>query len=273
MKALLWVFLFFPVVLSNAAAITPDEDAEKIRNARLQEILDWALDEKGTREACKYISYISTPPPPMKVALTFDDGPSPSGTPHTLDVLKKYGIAGTFFMLGANASRFPDVAERVSHEESLLIGNHSWNHPNFHTLSFEAQQEQILRSRNVLERYQSQKYFRFPYGNSTCDSIRFLHERTHAIVGWHVDSCDWAFNRTGTVSVGDAKICGVKSENRSNFVRHVVDSLKGRRGGILLMHETQPNTIAQLETIIDELRKEGFTFTRLDDPEFKSSMR
>ena len=96
-----------------------------------------------------------------------------------------------------------------------------------------------------------------------------LREKGYGILGWHVDSCDWAYNATGTVSPGNATICGVQSQHRSRFVDHVVASLAKRKGGILLMHEVQPNTIVQLERIITRLKAAGMSFGGLDDREFE----
>ena len=61
--------------------------------------------------------------------------------------------------------------------------------------------------------------------------------------------------------------------NREHFVDHVVDALKARRGGILLMHEIHPHTLAQLETLIQRLQAEGFHFVALDDPALAASLR
>jgi peptidoglycan/xylan/chitin deacetylase (PgdA/CDA1 family) len=86
------------------------------------------------------------------------------------------------------------------------------------------------------------------------------------IVGWHVDSCDWAFSKTGSVTSKQAKICGVASSNTSNFVRHVVSEVKRRQGGILLFHDIHVRTVANLEKIIVALKAEGFEFSNLDNP-------
>src|SRR3954462_7715615 len=68
------------------------------------------------------------------IAMTFDDGPSPETTPRLLDILKQRNIKATFFMIGQNAERHPDIVKRIladGHE----IGNHSWTHPQLAKLS------------------------------------------------------------------------------------------------------------------------------------------
>jgi peptidoglycan/xylan/chitin deacetylase (PgdA/CDA1 family) len=61
------------------------------------------------------------------VYLTFDDGPIPEATPFILDMLKHYGIKATFFMVGDNARKYPELHQRVV-DEGHRIGNHTHNH-------------------------------------------------------------------------------------------------------------------------------------------------
>ena len=67
-------------------------------------------------------------------ALTFDDGPDPASTPLVLDVLAKHNAHGTFFMLGAAASRYPDLVREVA-ARGHAIGNHTWDHPSLPSLT------------------------------------------------------------------------------------------------------------------------------------------
>src|SRR3989338_5291924 len=62
-----------------------------------------------------------------KIALTFDDGPSPVWTPLILDELKKAGIKATFFMIGHHVKKYPEIAQRVA-QEGHEIGNHGYAH-------------------------------------------------------------------------------------------------------------------------------------------------
>ena len=68
------------------------------------------------------------------VALTFDDGPNAATTSQALDILAKYHVKGTFFMLGKNVAGNEQLIKRV-HDEGHEIGNHSWSHPQLPTLS------------------------------------------------------------------------------------------------------------------------------------------
>ena len=66
-------------------------------------------------------------PNDRSVYLTFDDGPIPEATPYILDVLAQYGVKATFFMVGDNVRKYPDIYQRVV-SEGHRIGNHTHNH-------------------------------------------------------------------------------------------------------------------------------------------------
>ena len=61
------------------------------------------------------------------VYLTFDDGPIPESTPFILDTLREFGIKATFFVVGENAERYPELLKRIK-EEGHSVGNHTYNH-------------------------------------------------------------------------------------------------------------------------------------------------
>jgi peptidoglycan/xylan/chitin deacetylase (PgdA/CDA1 family) len=67
---------------------------------------------------------------PRIIALTFDDGPDPVVTPQVLDVLKRYGVRATFFVVGVKAVRQAKLVRREA-REGHVVGNHSWDHPDF----------------------------------------------------------------------------------------------------------------------------------------------
>jgi len=222
--------------------------------------------------ACPYASDIAKKPPFKTVSLTFDDGPSPGRTEFVLSILEKYNIQGAFFLIGQSAKKHPELVRKIALSGRHLIGNHSWEHPNFHDIEVERQNAEIAQAEQELSAYTQEKYFRYPYGNSTCESNAFLRQMDYKIVGWHVDSCDWAFDKTGRVSEHDSQICEVKPHNLSNFINHTAETLNERGGGILLLHEIHPNTLMQLEPLIVRLLAEGFHFERVDAEQFQASM-
>lgn len=284
-----WLALTVPTSATwgQAEAITPlpanaphlhsaSNDADKIRFHRMRR-LDAKLSTDNTaamvqRETCRYESSIAIVPPHRRVALTFDDGPEPGQTEHILAVLRKHAVPATFFMIGEKARRHPELVTAVNAEGLHLIGNHSWNHPNFHTLPAEEQGKEVLDADLALARFMRMKLFRYPYGNSTCETNHLLKSQGYLTVGWHVDSCDWAFDRSGMVDAREAMECNVLPQYQNHYVEHVLSAVRAHNGGIILMHEIHPNTVHRLEDIIVRLKAEGFEFGSLNEDAFAASL-
>ncbi|MEI7613721.1 MAG: polysaccharide deacetylase family protein [Betaproteobacteria bacterium] len=236
-------------------------------NARL------TTDPIVLRQTCRYVSEISTAPPRKQIALTFDDGPEPGQTELILEILKKHNISAAFFMIGRKAKQYPDLVEKVHAAGHLIIGNHSWDHPNFHDIGEAEQTAEVLRSEAVLSNYLQPKLFRYPFGNSTCETNQLVRSRGYRIVGWHIDSCDWAFDKTGSVDTKEAISCGVLSQYHDDYVGHVISAARARNGGIVLMHDIHPNTVKKLDEIITHLTMDGFVFGTILDADFQTSLR
>jgi peptidoglycan/xylan/chitin deacetylase (PgdA/CDA1 family) len=250
------------------------QDAALLRHLHLQR-----LDEKLTiepqllQQGCRFESDIATRPPARRVALTFDDGPEPGQTETILAVLHKYGIPATFFMVGRKMQEYPELVAQVRAAGQQLVGNHSWDHPNFHDLSVSEQADEVLRNEPLLPAHPPGRLFRYPYGNSSCETNELVHARGYRIVGWHIDSCDWAFDRTGTVDAREAASCNVFSQFHGDYIGHVVSAVRARNGGIILMHEIHPNTVRQLDAVIAQILAEGYTFGSVLDEDFQASLR
>lgn len=269
-------------IISTASTAVPvvsllssqEEESAKIRELHLKRLDDRLnIDPKILEEHCRYESDISTAPPAKRVVLTFDDGPEPGQTELILDTLKKYNIHAAFFMIGIKMQSHPELVEKVQAAGNLVIGNHSWSHPSFHDISAPEQVVEIAKAEEVFKGRLTPKLFRYPYGNSSCEANDYLHTHGYRIVGWHVDSCDWAYEKTGEVDVKEALSCGVLPQYRGDFVGHVVSAVRAHNGGIVLMHEIHPNTLKKLDEIIAALLADGFVFAAIDDPDFQSSLR
>lgn len=261
---------------SNTAAAPHNHgtSAELIRHHRLKHLDDRLNVEPSVlRAQCRYESEISTAPPPKKVVLTFDDGPEPGQTELILETLRQHGIPAVFFLVGHKVQEHPELVERIRAEGRHVIGNHSWDHPNFHAIDVAAQTLEVEKTQAVLPPQAGPQLFRYPFGNSTCETNTLVRARGYEILGWHIDSCDWAYDHTGSVTPREAMICGVLPQHREDYVGHVVSAVRAHNGGIVLMHEIHPNTVRQLEKIIAAVKAGGFTFTSIDDPGFLTSMR
>ena len=252
----------------------PESETAQIRRVHLKRLDDrLTIPHNDLKAQCRYESDISTAPPAKHVVLTFDDGPDATQTEFILETLGKYKINATFFMIGDKMERHPELVAKVRAAGNQVIGNHSWNHPNFHDISPSEQITEIDKVETVGIDTAPLKVFRYPYGNSTCEANDYLHRHGYRIVGWHVDTCDWAFDKTGEVDVKEAISCEVLPQYRDNFAGHVVSSVRAHNGGIVLMHEIHPNTLKKLDEIITTLIADGFVFGSIEDTDFQNDLR
>lgn len=122
-------------------------------------------------------------------ALTFDDGPDPEYTPLLLNVLKKYNVRGTFFMIGKAAENYPELVQQVA-QAGHIIGNHSWDHRSFRSIGRKERVKQILKCAKALSPY-GQKLFRPPYGDQSISSRIDAFLLGYKVVIWNVCVYDW----------------------------------------------------------------------------------
>ena len=122
-------------------------------------------------------------------ALTFDDGPHPDYTPRLLDILEQHNAHGTFFIVGKNAQRYPELVKRMG-EAGHAVCNHSWDHASFPQLTSSERRAQINKCAAALGTY-DQKIFRPPYGHlciaSRLDALRL----GYTVVMSNVAADDW----------------------------------------------------------------------------------
>jgi len=123
------------------------------------------------------------------VALTFDDGPHPEFTVELLDILAAFGAKATFFMVGQNAARHPEIVKKVV-DRGHAIGNHSYSHPSFPRLNSKARLGEIQRCEAAVGQHMA-KLFRPPFGaeNALChhDALQL----GYRIVNWSISVDDW----------------------------------------------------------------------------------
>lgn len=128
---------------------------------------------------------------PGAIYLTFDDGPIPELTPWVLDQLKQYDARATFFCIGRNIDRNPEIFERLR-TEGHTVANHTQDHLNGWQTSTGAYLENMqLAAGNFRD---EERYFRPPYGKISSAQARALQEDGYRIVMWDVLSYD--FDRT-----------------------------------------------------------------------------
>jgi cellulose synthase/poly-beta-1,6-N-acetylglucosamine synthase-like glycosyltransferase/peptidoglycan/xylan/chitin deacetylase (PgdA/CDA1 family)/spore germination protein YaaH len=195
-----------------------------------------------------------------KVALSFDDGPDPIWTPRILDVLNKYKVSGTFFMIGEEAQDNVNVMKRV-YREGHEVGNHTYTHPDISAISNAAIDLQL----NFTERLFASKlgvqplYFRPPYSidqepdtNDQAAPIDRIQGLGYVIVGNKIDTNDWDEHpRKTPKEIADSVFDQIA----------LMDARPWTRGSIILLHDgggDRSATVAALPVLIETLRAHGY---------------
>lgn len=186
-----------------------------------------------------------------EIALTFDDGPEGKFTDQVLDVLKEYNIKATFFLVGSNMERYPDVVKRIQ-AEGHAIGSHTYSHSDLRTLSKEGAYDQLWRAGHVFKRLLGFEpaFYRPPYGAVTDEQIPYFASKGYRTINWSIDSFDW------------------------DTTQNSVEEITGRvlkyahEGAIVLMHtggKDKTNTVKSLPIIIKTLLERGYSFKTVPD--------
>ena len=152
------------------------------------------------------------------VFLTFDDGPTPEVTPWVLDCLEEYKAKGTFFCLGRNVDKYPDIYERIL-EGGHAVGNHTYSHlKGWKTPDTEYLDDVLLASQNI-----ESQLFRPPYGRFRKSQIQEL-RKGYSIVMWDVLSQDYDLNISPRKCLSN-----VKKNIRPGSIIVFHDSVKAKR--------------------------------------------
>ena len=194
---------------------------------------------------------------PGKIALTFDDGPSPDWTPQILDILKEKGVHATFFIIGENGAAYPKLVQRIL-AEGHDLGNHTFTHPNLGETTDSVAGVEINATQRLIEALtgRSTRLFRPPYFGdaepTTAEEIAPMQEAEklgYLTVGLKVDPDDW------------------QKPTPEQIIERVVaqstDPDPEKRGQVVLLHDAggdRAATVAALPKLIDTLRAKGFDF-------------
>jgi cellulose synthase/poly-beta-1,6-N-acetylglucosamine synthase-like glycosyltransferase/peptidoglycan/xylan/chitin deacetylase (PgdA/CDA1 family) len=189
--------------------------------------------------------------PVRQIALTFDDGPDPRWTPRIVSTLERFHVPATFFVVGSEVVRHPEIVRRL-HRDGFELGNHTFTHADLEGLPGWQRSLQIglteaavadaagVRPRLVRAPYSSVSSAVTP---GQAGAFRSLAKQGYVIVLTDFDGHDW--RRPGVRAI----------------VRSVTPT--GRRGGIVLLHDGGGNrsqTVAALERLIPRLQQRGFRF-------------
>ncbi|KGO83727.1 peptidoglycan/xylan/chitin deacetylase (PgdA/CDA1 family) [Flavobacterium cauense R2A-7] len=180
-----------------------------------------------------------------KIAISFDDGPHPM-TEKVLDVLQQYQAKATFFCIGTQIEKYPEIFKRII-AEGHVVGNHSYSHSNrFGIFSTDKVTEEIRRTDALIEDLTGKNvlFFRPPFGVTNPRIARAAKATAKQVIGWN--------NRSLDTVIGD--------ENK------ILERVKGKvaPGGIILLHDTSQKTVNVLEQLLLFLQSEKYDVIAID---------
>jgi len=211
------------------------------------------------------------------VVLTFDDGPSPETTPYLLNVLAKYNVKATFFMLGSQMKRFPDIVSEVE-KQGHIIANHTFSHLNIAKFKrfkikkllkseFFATHSEILNYSPNMNEY----FFRAPYGAWQSRAAKIINktEIGKEYIGpiyWDIGG-EISKDNSGKMTDGADWDCWSKKRRLTaeQCLEGYYNKTISLDGGVSLMHDLNIKTAKMVEMLIPKLLEEGFEFKNLDE--------
>lgn len=198
-------------------------------------------NSNSIEDAVEYVASSMVKEAP-KIAITFDDGPSPSWTGKLLDGLKERNVKATFFLIGENVKQSPELVKREA-EEGHLVGNHTYHHVEITRVSDEKAKEEILMTNEAITEITGKEvsYMRPPFG---AWQKQLEWELDVMPVMWTIDPLDWTTN------------------NADEIVNKVVTQAK--ENDIILLHDCYESSVDAALRIIDVLQEEGFEFVTVD---------
>ena len=172
---------------------------------------------------------------PRKIALTFDDGPS-KYTDLIIDIFDKHNSKATFFVLGENATKYPDLLVKMK-DSGHQIGNHTFSHQKLNSITKNEAENEILKTQqavfDIIGEYPT--LLRPTYG-TLGDTVRSLSNLP--IIMWTIDSLDW------------------QSKSPDEIFARSTQNLKA--GDILLFHDIYDSTLVAIEKLVPYLINQGY---------------
>ena len=175
---------------------------------------------------------------------TFDDGPDPTYTPQVLEVLARYGVKATFFVIGSSVERYPGIVQRII-AEGHTVANHTWNHEALAGLPQEVFDDTVGRTQDVLGSWAT-SCLRPPYGSIDAFTRDWAANHGLDIALWDVDPADW------------------RRPPAADIAQHIVEH--ARDGAVVLLHDgggDRTQTVLALEAALQNLVDSGFRFEPL----------
>lgn len=181
------------------------------------------------------------------VCITFDDGPDPKHTPGILDILREKNVRATFFCVGKNVEKYPQVARRIV-AEGHDIGNHTYNHKELVTSTRKTIIKELSKTDEAIRLATGIRtvLFRPPRGIYSQVTRELVVDMGYRIILWSVSSVDWRRTSPNWIL------------NRIRRYARMGSIILFHDGGALVRREggVRVNTVKALPMVIDYLRSE-----------------
>jgi peptidoglycan-N-acetylglucosamine deacetylase len=196
---------------------------------------------------------------PQEVALTFDDGPNDPYTFRLLELLARYQLRATFFLVGGYVRRRPDIARAVR-QAGHLVGNHTMTHPSLLWERPARVREELAGCSSVIEDATGEavKWFRPPFGSRRPDVLRTAAELGLTPVMWNITAHDW------DATDPRALAARVQRGLRKNQRRHKSSNLLLHDGGHLQLGTDRSVTLAATGMLLEAWAGSALRFVTVD---------
>lgn len=210
-------------------------------------------DQQSQRHLVRQLVYYSAnlPSNQKQIAITFDDVPDNFYTPKVLEILRKYQVKATFFILGKVAVKDPEQLKKIV-KDGHVLGNHTWYHSDFRLASEQKIERDLLKNEKYILSQTGLKplLIRPPFGRLNKKVRRVATRHRYTVIHWSVDPKDWD---------------GRSAERILNLVKK-----KAYPGAIILLHaggnpHYLDGSIKALPKIIEYLRNEQYQIVPLHE--------
>ncbi len=189
-----------------------------------------------------------------EVYLTFDAGYENGYTPSILDTLKKHNVKATFFLVGNYLETSPDLVKRMV-EESHIVGNHTYHHPDMSKISdISSFQKELKDFEDLYQQItgeEMQKFYRPPQGKYSEHNLKLANELGYKTIFWSLAYVDWYTD---------------KQPSHEEAMQKLLPRMHS--GAVILLHSTSKTNAEILDQFLTELENQGYTFGTLHDLAF-----
>lgn len=179
------------------------------------------------------------------IALTFDDGPS-EFTEKVVELLEKYNFKATFFCIGKNIEKHPEIIQKLANK-GHLVANHTYTHSKIGFATTNELINEIKATDALIEQFAGKKnvFFRPPFGVTSPSISRAVKATKQQTIGWSIRSLDTAI------------------ESPKKITQRVIKKLQP--GSVILLHDTSERTVLVLEQLLPYLHEKNYNSVNIKE--------